>query len=68
MGDADDPGLGFHSATDNVDAYIASRKGARIFGVARPWEITPAKSFDELSAFEKAVKKVRSEWGALVDE
>jgi hypothetical protein len=53
---------GHEFALDNVDAYMAAHGRARIFGIAHSWEITPAKSFDELRNFENAVKKVSAEW------
>lgn len=52
-------------ALDNVDALIAGRKKARILAIARPEELTPAKSFDEIGQFEEAVRKVRAEWDSF---
>jgi hypothetical protein len=49
-------------ALDNVDAMIAEEKGARILAIARPEELTPAKSFDELERFERATAEVRKDW------
>lgn len=49
-------------ALDNVDALLAERGRARILAIARPEELTPAKSWDDIPAFEKAVAKVRGEW------
>ncbi len=52
-------------ALDNVEEHMARRGQARIFAAARPEELTPAKSFDEINNFEKAVKAVRMEWDGL---
>jgi len=49
-------------ALDNVDALLASRGRARLLPIARPEELTPAKSFEELDKFEAALEKVRGEW------
>ncbi|HEY9055226.1 MAG TPA: hypothetical protein VIO60_10455 [Rectinemataceae bacterium] len=49
-------------ALDNVDALLASRGKARLLPIARPEELTPAKSFEELDRFEAAAEKVRREW------
>jgi hypothetical protein len=53
---------GHEFALDNVDALLASRGRARILPMAAPEELTPAKSFDELGAFEAAIEKVRRDW------
>lgn len=52
-------------ALDNVEEYMAQRGQARILAVARPQELTPAKSFDEINNFERALKAVRAEWDGL---
>jgi len=57
---------GHEFALDNVDALMASRGKARILAVARPEELTPAKSFDEIQHFEEAAEKVRAEWRRFV--
>ncbi len=49
-------------ALDNVEELMARRGRARILAVAKPEELTPAKSFDEVNNFEKAVRVVRAEW------
>lgn len=51
-------------ALDNVDAAFASQGRARVLACALPAELTPAKSFLELDAFEKAIAVVRAEWEA----
>ncbi|MDP3179166.1 MAG: hypothetical protein Q8M76_14760 [Spirochaetaceae bacterium] len=45
-------------ALDNVDAMIAADGRARILAIARPEELTPAKSVDDIPAFERAVESV----------
>jgi len=57
---------GHEFALDNVDALLASRGKARILAIARPEELTPAKSFDEIKHFEEAAGKVRAEWRQFV--
>jgi len=52
-------------ALDNVEELLSQRGLARIFAVARPEELSPAKSFDEINNFEKAVRKVRAEWDSF---
>lgn len=49
-------------ALDNVDSYLAGEGRARIFPIALPDELTPAKSFDELLNFEAALDRVRDDW------
>ncbi|MCE5255796.1 MAG: hypothetical protein LLF89_03000 [Spirochaetaceae bacterium] len=49
-------------ALDNVDSLLASCGKARILAIARPEELSPAKSFDEIPQFEDAIAKVRAEW------
>ncbi|MHB9153041.1 MAG: hypothetical protein ACYC2S_10325 [Spirochaetales bacterium] len=53
---------GHEFALDNVDALLASRGEARILAIAKPEELSPAKSFEDIGSFEMAVKKVREEW------
>jgi hypothetical protein len=48
-------------ALDNVDAEMASEGRARILAIARPEELTPAKSVDDIPAFERAVESVIAE-------
>ncbi|HOX48952.1 MAG TPA: hypothetical protein PLG14_07155 [Spirochaetales bacterium] len=48
-------------ALDNVDAAIAASGRARLFPVARPEELRPAKAFEDLPAFEAAVAVVAAE-------
>lgn len=57
---------GHEFALDNVDALLASRGKARILPIARPEELTPAKSFDEIGHFEEAAGKVRAAWRRFV--
>jgi len=52
-------------ALDNVEELLSQRGLARIFAVARPEELTPAKSFDEINNFERAVCMVRAEWDSI---
>ena len=49
-------------ALDNVDALLASRGEARILAIAKPEELSPAKSFDDIGSFEMAAKAVREAW------
>lgn len=53
-------------ALDNVDSLLAQEGRARILPWARPEELTPAKSFDELLRFEDALDKVRDDWEAFL--
>lgn len=53
---------GHEFALDNVDAWLASKKMARIAAIANSEELTPAKSFDDIGRFEEAVREVRQEW------
>ena len=48
-------------ALDNADAVFASRGRARVLAIARERELSPAKSFDELPAFEAAIAEVVAE-------
>jgi hypothetical protein len=48
-------------ALDNVDALLASEGRARILAIAKPEELTPAKSVDDLPAFERAIRSVVEE-------
>ena len=52
-------------ALDNVDAVLAGRGKARILALARPEELTPAKSCEEIDGFEEAAGKVRAEWNGF---
>ena len=45
-------------ALDNVDTELAAAGRARILALARSDELTPAKSLDEVPAFEAAVERV----------
>jgi len=51
-------------ALDNVDAMIAADGRARMLAIARPEELTPAKTVDDIPAFERAVESVVREDGA----
>ena len=57
--------LAHEFALDNVDAILAGRGRARILALARPEELTPAKSCEELGNFEEAARKVRAEWDSF---
>jgi hypothetical protein len=57
--------LAHEFALDNVDAAFAAQGRARVLACAHPEELTPAKSFLELGAFEKAIAAVRAEWEAF---
>ena len=48
-------------ALDNVDAQLAARGRARILAFARPQELRPAKSLEDIPAFEAAVADVVAE-------
>jgi hypothetical protein len=48
-------------ALDNVDAELATEGRARMLAIARPEELTPAKSVDDIPAFERAIRSVVSE-------
>lgn len=48
-------------ALDNADAVFAARGRARVLAIARERELSPAKSFDELPAFEAAIAEVVAE-------
>jgi hypothetical protein len=48
-------------ALDNVDAELAAEGRARVLAAARPEELTPAKSVDDIPAFERAIESVVKE-------
>ncbi|MGA2547397.1 MAG: hypothetical protein ABSF43_12660 [Rectinemataceae bacterium] len=52
-------------ALDNVDAELATEGRARILAIGRPEELTPAKSLEEVPAFERAARAVVAEDAAL---
>jgi hypothetical protein len=52
---------GHEFALDNVDADLALEGRARILAAALPEELTPAKSFEDLPAFERAIERVAAE-------
>jgi len=52
---------GHEFALDNVDALFASEGRARILAIARPEELTPAKSVEDIPAFERAIESVVAE-------
>jgi hypothetical protein len=56
---------GHEFALDNVDAALASRGRARILAISRPEELAPAKSLEDIPAFERAVEKVVAEDAGL---
>ena len=47
-------------ALDNVDSAFAAEGRARILAIARPEELTPAKTLGEVPAFERAIEEVVS--------
>ncbi|MFP4365399.1 MAG: hypothetical protein ACLFR1_16165 [Spirochaetia bacterium] len=61
-----DPELGYQVpgnagnelALDNADAWLAERKRVRLFTIAQPQEITPAKTLDAIPAYLQAVKEI----------
>jgi hypothetical protein len=52
-------------ALDNVDAELAAEGRARMLAIARPEELTPAKSVDDIPAFERAIESVLAEDAGL---
>jgi hypothetical protein len=52
---------GHEFALDNVDALMAQEGRARILAMARSEELTPAKSLEDLPAFERAIESVVGE-------
>lgn len=58
------PGSG-ECALDNADALFAARGRARVLALARPGELSPAKAFEDLPRFERAMAEVLAEDGAL---
>jgi hypothetical protein len=56
---------GHEFALDNVDALLASEGRARILAIARPEELTPAKSVEDIPAFERAIESVVAEDAGL---
>jgi hypothetical protein len=52
---------GHEFALDNVDAELAAEGKARILAIARPEELCPAKSVNDVPAFERAVESVIAE-------
>lgn len=48
-------------ALDNVDAELAVEGRARILAIARPEELTPAKTVNDVPAFERAASSVVEE-------
>jgi hypothetical protein len=52
---------GWEFALDNVDAELAAEGRARMLAIGRPEELTPAKSFEDIPAFERAMRSVVEE-------
>jgi hypothetical protein len=52
---------GAELALDNVDAALAAEGRARILAVARPEELSPVKSLEDIPAFEEAMASVIAE-------
>lgn len=57
---------GHEFALDNVDAQMAAEGRARILAIGRPEELTPAKSVDDVPAFERAIESVVREDALVV--
>ena len=49
---------GHEFALDNVDAELSSGRLARIAWIAKPEELSPVKSVDDIPAFERAMETV----------
>lgn len=62
----DDP-AGGEFALDNVDALLASEGKARLLAVARPEELSPVKSLEDLPRFRRDIALVCSDWATLRD-
>ncbi len=62
----DDPSGG-EFALDNVDALLASEGQARLLAVARPEELSPVKSLEDLPRFKRDIALVCSDWAVLAD-
>jgi len=62
----DDP-AGGEFALDNVDALLASEGKARLLAVARPEELSPVKSLEDLPRFRRDIALVCSDWAVLAD-
>lgn len=62
----DDP-FGGEFALDNVDALFASEGRARLLAVARPEELSPVKSLEDLPRFKRDSSAVCSDWSVLRD-
>jgi hypothetical protein len=60
----DDPSGG-EFALDNVDALLASEGQARLLAVARPEELSPVKSIEDLTRFNRDIALVCSDWATL---
>jgi len=60
----DDP-AGGEFALDNVDALLAAEGKARLLAVARPEELSPVKSLEDLPRFQRDIRLVCSDWNAL---
>ena len=56
-----DPGGG-EFALDNVDALLAGEGRARLLHVCRPQELSPVKSLDDVSRFERDIGIVCGDW------
>jgi hypothetical protein len=52
---------GHEFALDNVDAELAAEGRARILAIGRAEELTPAKSLEDIPAFERAMESVAAE-------
>jgi len=49
-------------ALDNVDRWLAGRGAARLLAVARPEELSPVKTLDDVPAFERAMSLVARDY------
>ncbi|HOZ71205.1 MAG TPA: hypothetical protein PLQ29_01350 [Spirochaetales bacterium] len=54
--------LGGEFALDNVDALLAAEGRARLLPIAKPEELSPVKSLDDLPRFERDVGSVCRDW------
>lgn len=58
-------GFGGEFALDNVDALLAAEGRARLLPIARPEELSPVKSLDDLPRFERDARVVCDDWTGL---
>ncbi|MBU1081702.1 MAG: hypothetical protein KKB59_14565, partial [Spirochaetes bacterium] len=58
-------GAGGEFALDNVDAALAAEGRARLLAVARPEELSPVKSLEDLGRFQRDASVVCGDWVSL---